>query len=70
MQDTFFKKVFNSIKNLRTPDGAVRPGRVDGSGTEDDPIYVGSDIELSHEHLLAGERIRMCRTAARTSSQC
>ena len=59
VQDTFFKKVFNSIKNLRTPDGAVRPGRVDGTGTEDDPIYVGSDVKLAHEHLLAGKHIRM-----------
>jgi hypothetical protein len=55
----FFDMVWNRIRNFRKPDGSRRPGREDGTGTEDDPIFVGNDVNKAVDLLLQSKHIRM-----------
>lgn len=54
-----FRKAFELIRGQRTEDGRVRPGRPDGAGTEEDPIYVGQDLDRARALLVEGKHIRL-----------
>lgn len=56
---TLFNKVWNIIKPFRQPDGSRRPGRPEGDGSPEDPIYVGNDVNKAVELILEGKHIRM-----------
>lgn len=59
-KDTFKQKAWDSgIGDLRGPDGKVRPGRPDGAGTAEDPIYVGRDLDRARKLLLEEKHIRL-----------
>ena len=57
--NNFMKRFFGRSRN---PDGSRREGRTEeqgAKGTEDDPIYVGNDVDQAVDLLVQGKHIRM-----------